>query len=80
MHGEKERGLARQEFDGNTPVVSLKGKLVMKAQEDIQTEEIKLNEQSLEDLSVVDEQADEAKAGGSPTLFLHCSSGKHLKE
>jgi hypothetical protein len=48
----------------------------MIAQEKIKDDEINLQD-ALTDLPISDEQAEETK-GGSPYLFLHCATGKHI--
>ena len=52
----------------------------MKTEEEVQKEETNPIEEVLSDLSVADEQADEAKGGttkSTPKLFLACATGQH---
>jgi hypothetical protein len=49
----------------------------MKKQDD--SEDTKQTE-SLIDLQVTDEQAEETRAGASPKLFQVCATGKHITE
>ena len=53
----------------------------MKVKDETKKEEINTVETKLTDLPVVDEQADETKAGtaskATPKLFLFCADGEH---
>jgi hypothetical protein len=49
----------------------------MKTTEKKNSEEIKLQADTLTDLPVTDEQAEKTR-GGSPLLMLHCASGQHI--
>jgi hypothetical protein len=50
----------------------------MKATEKLTSEEINLLADTLSDLSLSEEQAEETKAGATAKLFLHCATGQHI--
>ena len=50
----------------------------MKVKEEVEKEETNLPEESLTDLELAADQADETTGGTSAKLFLHCASGVHI--
>ena len=49
----------------------------MKKQDKLETKKQSRPTEALADLEMTDEQAEEAKAGASPALLLHCATGSH---